>query len=441
MRLAIIVPARNEAAVIGATLTSLQPLRARGHEVIVVDGGSDDATRAVAAPLADIVRVAHRGRASQMNAGAAAASAFALLFLHADTRLPERADMAVAQALAKGARWGRFDVAIDGRSVWLPLVARAMNLRSRLTGIATGDQAMFVLRDDFTTVGGFPALPLMEDVALSALLKRAAGPPACLRDVVVTSGRRWDAQGALRTIATMSRLRFDFGRGVSADTIAKRYGERSSPTLQIFAREPVPGQVKTRLAAAIGAARAADLYRTLAERTLTAAAAARERGCIGDVELWSASASDAAIFHAWRDRFGVVLMAQCAGDLGTRMHHALRASLARGRPAVLVGTDCPDLDADYLCASASALGANDVVIGPAADGGYVLIGLARDADLFSGMAWSTPQVFACTRERVALQGLRMHELPERFDVDTADDYARYEAATARAAGISMMSAK
>ncbi|HXT03735.1 MAG TPA: TIGR04283 family arsenosugar biosynthesis glycosyltransferase, partial [Casimicrobiaceae bacterium] len=201
MRLAIIVPARNEAAVIGATLTSLQPLRARGHEVIVVDGGSDDATRAVAAPLADIVRVAHRGRASQMNAGAAAASAFALLFLHADTRLPERADMAVAQALAKGARWGRFDVAIDGRSVWLPLVARAMNLRSRLTGIATGDQAMFVLRDDFTTVGGFPALPLMEDVALSALLKRAAGPPACLRDVVVTSGRRWDAQGALRTIA------------------------------------------------------------------------------------------------------------------------------------------------------------------------------------------------------------------------------------------------
>jgi uncharacterized protein len=117
------------------------------------------------------------------------------------------------------------------------------------------------------------------------------------------------------------------------------------------------------------------------------------------------------------------------------MHHALCASLARGRPAVLVGTDCPDLDADYLCASASALEANDVVIGPAADGGYVLIGLARDADLFSGMAWSTPQVFACTRERVALQGLRMHELPERFDVDTADDYARYEAATARAAGI------
>ncbi|HLW11666.1 MAG TPA: TIGR04283 family arsenosugar biosynthesis glycosyltransferase [Casimicrobiaceae bacterium] len=434
MRLAIVVPARNEAAGIGATLASLQPFRARGHEVIVVDGGSDDATRAIAAPLADAVRVAHRGRASQMNAGAACDGADALLFLHADTRLPERADMAVADAL-KGAHWGRFDVAIDGRSAWLPLIARAMNVRSRLTGIATGDQAMFVSRPLFERVGGFPALALMEDVALSSLLKRVAGPPACLRDVVVTSGRRWDAQGALRTIATMSRLRFDFRRGVSPDTIAERYGGRSSPTLQVFAREPVPGQVKTRLAAAIGAARAADLYRMLAERTLAAAAAARARGCIGDIELWCASASDAAIFHAWCDRFGAVLIPQCAGDLGARMHHALGASLARGRPAVLVGTDCPDLDADYLCAAASALAAHDVVIGPAADGGYVLIGLARDMHLFSGMAWSTPQVFACTRERVALQGLRMHALPERFDIDTADDYARYEAATARAAGL------
>jgi rSAM/selenodomain-associated transferase 2/rSAM/selenodomain-associated transferase 1 len=434
-RLTIVIPVRNEGGVIGATLALLQPLRARGHEVIVVDGGSDDATRAIALPLADQVLLAHRGRARQMNAGAAQASGDVLLFLHADTRLPPNADIAVARALANGARWGRFDVAIDGRSAMLPLIARMMNLRSRITGIATGDQAIFMLRQAFNGSGGFPPLPLMEDVALSTRLKATAGRPASLRDVAVTSGRRWDDRGALRTIALMWRLRFAFWRGASAESIARRYGERAVPTLQVFAREPVAGQVKTRLAASVGAARSVSIYTMLVERTLAAGAAARARGCVGDVELWCAPSTDAAIFHAWRDRFGAVLMTQCDGDLGARMHDALGTSLARGSPAVLVGTDCPELDADYLCAAASALDRNDVVIGPAADGGYVLIGLAKDADLFSGIAWSTSRVYACTRERIAGRGLRVHTLPQRFDIDTAEDFARYEAATTRAGGI------
>ncbi len=428
-RMAIVVPARNESDLIGATLASLQPYRARGHEVIVVDGGSDDSTRAIAAPLADRVLVEHRGRAHQMNAGAARAASDVLLFLHADSRLPPDADIDVAGALANGARWGRFDVALDGRSAWLPIISRAMNVRSRLTGIATGDQAIFVSRSVFDSVGGFPAIPLMEDIALSARLKRASGRPACLRNIVTTSGRRWDVQGALRTTLTMWRLRFDFLRGIPAEIIARRYGERVLPTLQLFAREPVPGTVKTRLATAIGAERAAAIYRMLVERTLANAHAARANGHVGDIELWCASPLDTTTFRAWRDRFGVVLMAQCAGDLGARMHGALRSSLARGRPALLIGTDCPGLDVEYLGAAAAALAVNDVIVGPATDGGYVLIGLSRDTDLFSGMAWSTPQVFACTRERVALQGLRMHELPERFDIDTAEDLARFESAT------------
>lgn len=429
-RLSIVVPARNEAAAIEDTLAALQPLRRQGHGLIVVDGGSDDATRSIAIARADRVVVAHRGRASQMNAGAACARGDVLLFVHADTRLPRDAGTAIVRAIAGGHRWGRFDIAIDGRSALLPLIARAMNMRSRLTGIATGDQAIFVTRALFERVGGFPALPLMEDVALSCELKRAGGRPACLRSVAVTSGRRWDAHGALRTILTMWRLRLAFWRGVSAEVLAARYGRPRLPTLQVFARDPVPGTVKTRLAASIGAARAAAVYTTLAERTLAAAAAARAAGYVGDVELWCAPSPDSPAFDDWRTRHGVVLMRQGGGDLGTRMHDALASSLVRGTQAILVGTDCPGIDVDYLRRAAAALTTHDVVTGPADDGGYVLIGLARDADVFSGIRWGTSDVYPATRTRIAALGMRLYEMPPTFDVDTAEDLARFERAEA-----------
>lgn len=179
MRLAIVIPVLNEAEGIAATLASLAPLRERGVGIVVADGGSSDDTVERAAPLADRVLVAPRGRASQMQAGAMATEAEALLFLHADTRLPTDADRLVVEAFTTGAVWGRFDVRIEGRSRWLPVVAAVMNLRSRLTGIATGDQAIFVTREAFRAVGGFPDQPLMEDIALSRRLKRLAPRPAC----------------------------------------------------------------------------------------------------------------------------------------------------------------------------------------------------------------------------------------------------------------------
>ena len=218
MRLSIVMPALDEAAGIGAALARLAPLRARGHEVIVVDGGSADATLAAAAPHADLVLSAPRGRARQMNAGAAAASGEGIVFLHADTALPEDADRLVAGALASRA-WGRFDVAIEGRSALLPVIARTMNLRSRLTGIATGDQAIFVRRAEFP---GFPEIALMEDVAFSAEMRRR-GPPACLREKVRTSGRRWDRGGAVRTMILMWRLRLGYALGAAPEELARRY--------------------------------------------------------------------------------------------------------------------------------------------------------------------------------------------------------------------------
>ncbi|MET0681532.1 MAG: TIGR04283 family arsenosugar biosynthesis glycosyltransferase [Burkholderiales bacterium] len=223
MRLAIIIPALDEAAGIAATLASLQPLRAAGHEVIVVDGGSRDGTPAAAQPLADRVLAAARGRASQMNAGADAATGDVLLFLHADTRLPPGADRAVLDGLAAaGASWGRFDVRIEGRSPLLGPVAWLMNRRSRLTGIATGDQAIFVTRAAFAAVGGFPALPLMEDVELSARLRRRS-PPLCLRDRVVTSGRRWESRGVVRTVVLMWWLRLRYFLGASPERLRRIY--------------------------------------------------------------------------------------------------------------------------------------------------------------------------------------------------------------------------
>lgn len=223
LRLSIIIPARDEAAFITPTLSALQPLRAQGHEVIVVDGDSRDVTLLIARLLADQAFVAKPGRALQMNAGARRATGDILLFLHADSVLPADAAIAVAGAIAGGASWGRFDVTIRGRPWVLKLVAAMMNLRSRLTGIATGDQGIFVERALFDRVGGYKAIPLMEDIAMSKTLKRVAGRPACLQSRIATSGRRWEARGPWRMIFTMWRLRLAYALGADPARLARDY--------------------------------------------------------------------------------------------------------------------------------------------------------------------------------------------------------------------------
>lgn len=244
--ISIVVPMLNEAAALPALLAHLADWCGRGCEIVLVDGGSDDDSVARARAAGFPVTAAARGRARQMNAGARACSGAILLFLHADTRLPEAADAMVRAALAgapngqaaqspgdssralpsRRARntpaWGRFDVCIDGRPRMLRVVAALMNLRSRLTGIATGDQALFVRREIFEAVGGFPEQPLMEDVELSRRLLRVSRP-ACLRARVTTSGRRWEERGVWRTIFLMWRLRWAYWRGVAAERLAEAY--------------------------------------------------------------------------------------------------------------------------------------------------------------------------------------------------------------------------
>lgn len=220
MRLSVIVPTLDEAEGIEASLATLPPFR--DIELIVVDGGSHDDTPTRASRFTDRVIRSAPGRARQMNAGTEMARGRYLLFLHADTRLPAHADRLIELALSGERCWGRFDIRLEGRHPMLPVIATAMNIRSRLTGIATGDQALFMTREAFTTVGGFPEQPLMEDIEMSRRLKRLSSP-ACLRHKVVSSGRRWEQQGAWATISLMWRLRFRYWRGESPETLAREY--------------------------------------------------------------------------------------------------------------------------------------------------------------------------------------------------------------------------
>jgi rSAM/selenodomain-associated transferase 2 len=221
-RLSVIVPALNEAAGITATLQRLQTLRNRGHEVIVVDGASTDATVELAKPLADRVICCTRGRAAQMHTGADAATGSVFWFLHADTLPPVDADRIILPALrVQGREWGRFDVELGGNGL-LHLVAWLMNVRSRLSGIATGDQGIFVTRNAYRQVGGFAPIPLMEDIAICRSLKRISRP-VTLRNRVHTSNRRWQRHGIVATVLTMWLLRLGYFIGVKPDRLAAFY--------------------------------------------------------------------------------------------------------------------------------------------------------------------------------------------------------------------------
>ena len=203
-------------------------------------------------------------------------------------------------------------------------------------------------------------------------------------------------------------LRFGYWRGAEPDTLARRYyGASPMPraTLQIFAKPPLPGLVKTRLAATIGDDAAAAVYRDLVLRTLGIAVSARRAGIVRDLELWIAPDADPGPLATWGEQLQCALRSQRGANLGERMRNALQSSLVAGSPALLIGTDVPAFDIPYLARAAAALQANDAVVGPAEDGGYVLIGLAREVEAFDGIRWGTPDVMAETRAKLAAAGI------------------------------------
>ncbi len=224
-QLSVIVICLNEGAAIARTLAPLDAWRERGIEVIVVDGTSQDDTVQQASPYASRVLVVSAGRARQLNAGAALAEGQNLLFLHADTITPNDADLIICSSITLAHNpmsWGRFNVRIEGQSRWLAVIAFMMNWRSRISGIATGDQGLFMTRAAFDAVGGFADQPLMEDIETCQRLRRLSRP-ICLPQTVTTSGRRWETRGVWRTIVLMWSLRWRYWRGESAASLAKDY--------------------------------------------------------------------------------------------------------------------------------------------------------------------------------------------------------------------------
>ncbi len=218
MKSSIIIPTLNEENKISACLLALQPLKQQS-EVIVVDGGSTDKTRELAAPLADLVLVSAPGRAKQMNAGADKANGNTLIFLHADTFLPDQA-LSLIERTDLG--WGRFDIQLNGKLTMLKVISFFMNWRSRLTGIATGDQVIFVRKHLFDRVGGYPDIALMEDITLCSNLKKHSKPD-CLSAKVKSSGRRWEQYGVFKTILLMWSLRLRYFFGVSPEILSTLY--------------------------------------------------------------------------------------------------------------------------------------------------------------------------------------------------------------------------
>lgn len=221
--ISIIIPVLNDREALAALLSALQPLRAEGHEVLVVDGGSTDGSMTVGRQLADRLMMGGRGRALQMNLGAEFARHDILWFLHADTRLPDNPVPAIQAALAQPERhWGRFDVRLDATGGSYAVIAFMMNLRSRLSGVATGDQGLFVRKQAFHEVDGYREIPLMEDVALSKSLRRLSWP-VCLSERLVTSARRWQQQGVVSTVLMMWRLRLAYFLGADPHDLVRRY--------------------------------------------------------------------------------------------------------------------------------------------------------------------------------------------------------------------------
>lgn len=410
-----IVPVLNDAGPLRGLLSGLTGCD--GLEVIVVDGGSRDDPAGVCRRFHARCLAARRGRAAQLRAGIAEAQGRMLWLLHADTGATA-AHANALRALAGRDVWGAFGVRLAGAHPAFAVIGALMNGRSRLTGICTGDQGIFVARPLLDAIGGLPDQPLMEDIELAKRLRRLARPRR-LPVPLPVSPRRWERDGVARTVLLMWELRLRYVLGASPERLARRYDPR--PRIAILARAPERGRVKRRLAAELGEGAAFAAHVELVEGTLAALKVGRF-----DCDLWFTGAANAQLME-WGDRHAARLLEQPRTDLGGRMLAALR-----GGAKLVVGADVPELSADYVEGALDALERVDVVLGPVEDGGYCLIGMNTPcAALFEGIAWGGDTVCADTLAKAARLGLKTATLKTLWDVDDSAGHRRWRARTRR----------
>jgi rSAM/selenodomain-associated transferase 2/rSAM/selenodomain-associated transferase 1 len=423
--LSVVIPTLDEAGGLPLLLSDLQGL-ATPFEVIVADGGSRDGTVAVASASGARVVTAGGGRGPQLRAGAAHARGQWLFFVHADCRLDASACHALDQFVqgASSGDFAHFAFALDDVAVHARLIEFGQRLRQRALGMPYGDQGLIVLTSRYHAVGGFPDWPIMEDVGLIDLLA-ASGTRHQLEGRLLTSGRRYRSEGMIRAWARNAALIMLFRLGVSPHRLARWYRPRraapgaSRCIVAIFAKIPEPGRVKTRLAADIGDAAATAIYRRLGRDTVDAL-----RGPGLEVVVYVDPAGEPARAAAadWLGPEGLEFRPQAQGDLGARMDAALTECLGRAKLACVIGTDTPGIDRSTMAEAFEALERHDVVIGPATDGGYYLIGLRRPTPhLFSEISWSTDSVLSQTLERAGDIGASVTLLGQKSDVDVLAD--------------------
>ena len=414
----VVIPSFND----GPRLQRLLPELPAGDErteVIVVDGGSTDSTRDHVSAHSHVAWIsAKKGRAEQMNAGARSASGDILLFIHSDSRMPEGWVDAVEAAVRNPAfSFGAFRFALDDDGLQARVVERGVRFRSKYLGLPYGDQGLFIRANDFEKSGGFPVVPIMEDVLLVRALKRS-GRVSILELPLHTSPRRWRRNGYIRQTWMNLSTYFLYRLGIPLENLARRYAKDSRAVI-MFCKYPEPGQVKTRLAASIGDAEAAHVYRHMVAHTLKSLRRLRAHA---KVFVFYAPAEAAEKMKGWLGR-GHRYIPQSTGSLGDRMLDAFWFASLEGHGATLiVGTDCPDLRPAQLEQAFSALENHDVVLGPTHDGGYFLIGTTQPQPaLFHGIAWSTPSVMSQTLRRAEEAALRAATLDPLRDVDTLED--------------------
>ncbi len=427
LSISIVMPVYNEVPApdddsLSIRIQALLQLLRQDDELLLIDGGSTDMSWPVLQTLAKHPQVtaiqSGKGRAQQMNAGADKARGDVLLFLHADTVLTQAAWQALLSKLDVSV-WGRFNVYIDGKSAWLPVVAWFMNHRSRLTKIGTGDQALFVSRTLFHRVGGFPNQPLMEDIELCKRLKRTAPREfVAVASTVHTSGRRWDVNGAWETIVLMWRFRFLYWRGASADELARLYADTRQKlpvTVAVFAKYPQAGRVKTRLIPMLGAEQCAVFARYLLLSTLD-----KLQGI--HVALWTDGGSSEEWATLLKDRT-VQRYIQPDGHLGVRMQTAVETHLRSSELVVLLGPDAVEFTVSHLRELIDAARQQGMAFVPAHDGGYVALACNRVVpEIFSeSIEWGTARVAEQTRAGLKSKGLQAVWLSSQLDIDEPAD--------------------